>query len=246
MAIDVVPKSSSTYAQVITYAGRSGGTKTEYTPFSNIYDNNSSTYWGAHWEIKGDDNIVTLTTQAEATWTVPITVSRVLSKAYMYAQFDGDSYWGEWQDYYLYVRIGSTWTTISSQKTVFPPKHGGVNTTTHNYDSSSKRVNITGVRYRARNYARSHSNPYNPNEWIRTQNKLYTMAVYSDIDDSGLRVREGSTTTKIASHPVDGENLRYYDGTRVMGIPLVSTSDSEASPIRIRTSSGTKAVQQIT
>ena len=64
--------------------------------------------------------------------------------------------------------------------------------------------------------------------------------------DCGLRVRNASQTITIACEPAGTltSPLRIRKGATTYGIPLVGTSDSSASAIRINTSSGIKALRK--
>lgn len=65
--------------------------------------------------------------------------------------------------------------------------------------------------------------------------QIYHMKATGENTDSGLRVRKGSTTYKIASEVlVETEHkLRVRKGSTTMGIPLVKTTSPLAVPIRI-------------
>ena len=64
--------------------------------------------------------------------------------------------------------------------------------------------------------------------------------------DCGLRIRNGIQTIFIACEPAGTltSPLRIRKGATTYGIPLVGTSDSSASAIRINTSSGIKALRK--
>ena len=67
----------------------------------------------------------------------------------------------------------------------------------------------------------------------------------SAYDDSGLRYRKGDTTYKIACEDLGAHKLRFRKGAIIVGIPLVATDDSDASPIRIYDGSNVKALPEV-
>jgi len=56
---------------------------------------------------------------------------------------------------------------------------------------------------------------------------------YTDYADSGIRIRDTSATVKIGYKALVGTHkLRFYDGSAIVGIPLLSTGDSNASALK--------------
>jgi len=78
----------------------------------------------------------------------------------------------------------------------------------------------------------------------RIENFSYTPAV--SYVDCGLRIRTGTLTLTIACEPAGTltSALRIRKGATTYGIILVATTDANASPIRINTSSGVKALRK--
>ena len=78
----------------------------------------------------------------------------------------------------------------------------------------------------------------------RIENFSYTPAV--SYVDCGLRIRTGTLTLTIACEPAGTltSPLRIRKGATTYGIVLVATTDANASPIRINTSSGVKALRK--
>ena len=78
----------------------------------------------------------------------------------------------------------------------------------------------------------------------RIENFSYTPAV--SYVDCGLRIRTGTLTLTIACEPAGTltSALRIRKGATTYGIVLVATTDANASPIRINTSSGVKALRK--
>lgn len=74
---------------------------------------------------------------------------------------------------------------------------------------------------------------------------VYEMKAFGTIPfvDIGLRVRVGSVTKTIACETLNGHQVRIRKGSTTYGIPVVNTSDSNASPFRIRIGSTTKALR---
>jgi len=64
--------------------------------------------------------------------------------------------------------------------------------------------------------------------------------------DCGLRIRTGTLTLAIACEPAGTltSPLRIRKGGSTYGIVLVATTDANASPLRIQTSSGVKALRK--
>ena len=78
----------------------------------------------------------------------------------------------------------------------------------------------------------------------RIENFSYTPAV--SYVDCGLRIRTATLTLTIACEPAGTltSPLRIRKGATTYGIVLVATTDANASPIRINTSSGVKALRK--
>lgn len=55
--------------------------------------------------------------------------------------------------------------------------------------------------------------------------------------DKGIRIYDGSSNISIGTQPLNGHKLRIYDGSNTYGIPLLETSDSLATSLRIYDSS---------
>jgi hypothetical protein len=64
--------------------------------------------------------------------------------------------------------------------------------------------------------------------------------------DIGLRVRERGANVTILCEPADelSSSLRISKGGKIYGIGLVATNDKYASGVRVKTSSGTKALRK--
>ena len=73
-----------------------------------------------------------------------------------------------------------------------------------------------------------------------------SFATLSAYIDCGLRIYDGTSNIAIACEPAGTltSPLRIYKGSSIYGIVLVPTSDSNASKIRIQTSSGIKALRK--
>jgi len=68
----------------------------------------------------------------------------------------------------------------------------------------------------------------------------------SPFQDSGLRIYDGTDIIKIAAEiGTPTSPLRIYNGSDILGISLVDPSDPDASKIRIKTSSGIKALRKL-
>ena len=78
----------------------------------------------------------------------------------------------------------------------------------------------------------------------RISNFAYTPA--QTYVDCGLRIRTGTLTLAIACEPAGTltSPLRIRKGGSTYGIVLVATTDANASPLRIQTSSGVKALRK--
>ena len=83
-------------------------------------------------------------------------------------------------------------------------------------------------------------NDNSPGNW---QWRIQKRGHYIDI---GLRIYDGSQIIGIACEPAGTltSPLRIRKGTTTYGIVLVATTDANASPIRINTSSGVKALRK--
>lgn len=68
---------------------------------------------------------------------------------------------------------------------------------------------------------------------------------YTTYQDVGIRLYNGTSVVKIGAQELDGHKLRFYDGSTTYGIPLLDTSDGDASPVRIYDGSNVKALPEV-
>ena len=73
---------------------------------------------------------------------------------------------------------------------------------------------------------------------------VYSIEAYSIID-KGVRVKTGSGVITLGVEPVLNSPLRFYSGGAVHSLALVDTSDPNASPVRVKLSSGVKAIMKL-
>ena len=74
---------------------------------------------------------------------------------------------------------------------------------------------------------------------------VYTASANGEHDDSGIRNQKSDSIVSIACEPlIASHKLRFRKGDTTVGIPLVQTTDSQASPLRIYDGSSVKAVMK--
>lgn len=81
----------------------------------------------------------------------------------------------------------------------------------------------------------------NFNAWMSVKE----IKVWVSYIDSGMRIRKGSVTIALARESTLSSPLRYRKGGVTYSLALVNPTDANASPLRIKTAAGIKAVAKI-
>ena len=79
------------------------------------------------------------------------------------------------------------------------------------------------------------------NAWMSVKE----IKVWVSYVDSGMRIRKGSVTIALAREATLSSPLRYRKGGVIYSLALVNPTDANASPLRIKTADGIKAVAKI-
>lgn len=79
------------------------------------------------------------------------------------------------------------------------------------------------------------------NAWMSVKE----IKVWVSYVDSGMRIRKGSVTIALARESTLSSPLRYRKGGVTYSLALVNPTDANASPLRIKTAAGIKAVAKI-
>jgi hypothetical protein len=130
-----------------------------------------------------------------------------------------------------YTTNGTDWSTVSGTE-VTGGSSGGDGGSTHTYDTgdTTKIISIANcLGIRAYVYSLGHS----AEGWVLARSRVYEVRAYGQpYNDVGLRFYSGSVK-KIGVEPTLASKLRFYKDGTTYGIPLVATTDTMASPIRI-------------
>lgn len=188
---------------------------------SNINDNDEGTYY---------QGSVSGTTSGTFSYWCEVTIdSTDITKAEMVHYYGGTNnvnthYEGSWS---VKLYYGSAWYTINSGS-------WSDSENTETISNSTGWNGVTKIRLEASGeYGSGSGYP------AASAHRTFELRLWgSGLDDSKIRIYSGSSNIKIGSESLDGHKLRFYNGSETVGIPLLSTGDTEASSIRIYDGSG--------
>lgn len=189
-----------------------GGKVTIENP-SYVNDGNDNTYSKAY--VKSDEACY------GATWYIALGPAHIDSFSF---KVFGDDYGYRDPWIYMYYRTyGQNWTLLER---INPLTDGE-----HIYTYSAGYEDVTDIRLDA--------SMCRDNRWLLwdlvPSVRVYYMKATGENTDSGLRVRKGTTSYKLAQETlVETEHkLRFRKGSTTYGIPLVKPESPIASPLRI-------------
>lgn len=100
--------------------------------------------------------------------------------------------------------------------------------------------NVTKIKVEVEVYYK-----YTANQ-LETHAYIYELQAWgTKYEDIGLRAHDGSDVINIGVEELDGHKLRIRKGGTTYGIPLVDTTDGDASGVRIHDGSSIKALPKI-
>jgi hypothetical protein len=207
---------------VATGAGGSQGVP------NNIRDDNTNTYYRAYdSNPEGGDAYINY-------WaSITFSQATVINKVEICHEAGADQVGGT--TWYVDLYYAGAWNVVMTETDNFPK-------TTHS--SATGWSGVSAIRVRAVGEASSPPQEHPAIIWHST----YELRAWGPPPyvDCGLRIRTGTQTLAIACEPAGilTSPLRIRKGATTYGIVLVATTDPNASPIRIWTSSGVKALRK--
>lgn len=144
-----------------------------------------------------------------------------------------------------YTLNGSSWSTVPDTG-VTGTSNGGEGGSSHTYNSGdvTKTVNITNcLGIRAYVYSLGHSE----DGWTYSYSRIYEIeALGTAYKDIGIRIQGPNGIIKIGAEDLTPTHkLRIRKGDTTYGIPLLTTNDPDASPVRIYDGSSVKALPKV-
>ena len=224
-------------SNALSYSSPGASDTSESGSQANCYDGNDGTafsYYGHH----GGDGSLHSYLSLTSTWTNPVTIQYIY--AYIGSQQDGGNYFGSsYRSYEIDIYYSGAWNSIGTNYTT-PGKAGdGAPWTYWNPTITGPWTGVTGVRITSDIYSQSYEGNSNQYNWIN----LYTLSAFRELLPTAFKVKKGSGIISRGGHPlVSTDDLRMYQDGAIISLPLVATSSPLASPIRIYTSSGVKAL----
>jgi len=214
---------------------------------ANVYDGNDSTYYKIFNVASGggqEDGRCTLTSQH--IWTTPVTLSNVRVKMYTRCYSLGN-YANRGSNprnlQQIFLLIGGTWTNVWQ----FRSSYSGGDTQPNETISTDQTVStgwasVTGVKV----FCEANSYAYEGNRYNDTTCQVFEIEAYGLID-SRIRVYDGASVVKIGSELLNSTHkLRMYNGSSVVGVPLVNTSEAYASDLRLYDGSIVQSLPKVT
>lgn len=199
--------------------GGTDGTNEVFGTPPNAFDENDSTYYG------GDNfpELESTTTWVESNFSTPRNINRIktilqtfLSGSYIISAY----YSGNWHT----VSAGTTNAYSQSDTTIIDLTNLSLNEVT------KVKISTTSPAFQS---------GYGWISWAF----VYELSAYGpDYVDIGLRAYDGNNIVKVICEPPGSltSPLRIRKGSTTYGIPLVDSSSSMASKIRVKTNSGIK------
>ena len=187
-----------------------------YANQAYVHDGNDTTYSRAYSTNGGGDVTYTI--------TLPNTRGLTEIKFYVKGIVNGSAYGNITFSYY-----DGSWHDLA---TITAPS----STTWYTYNAGY--ANVSKIKVYCTTYYASGPGYY-------AEEYIYTITANGEYNDSGLRVQKSGSIVSIAYEPLlASHKLRFRKGGTTVGIPLVPTTDSLASPVRIYNGSAIKALMK--
>jgi len=213
---------------------------------SSVYDNNDGTYYKIFNVASGGGNESgNCSMTSTHTWADPIALKSVRGKLYTRCYSLGN-YANRGVNprnlQQIFLRIGGVWTNVWEFRSSYPGGDAQPNETVNTDQTvSTGWDNVTGVRV----YLLSQSYAYEGSRYNDTTCQIFEIQAYGLID-AGLRIKTAGVVESIGTELLQTDHkLRMYDGSAVVGIPLVNTSEPYAAKTRIYDGSGVQSLPKI-
>ena len=229
---NVIPLGTTSHST--TLSGGAGGTPTTYGADSYIVDSDFNTYRGIS-VFYGADGGSYCSVDSYHTWTTPRVIQSVRSK-----MFNQNRAYGNYANrgvnpmgqQIVQLRINGTWTTVWSYTTPYTGGDGQPDQTDLlDQTTTGPWSNVTGMR----GYVYASSYSYEGGRSCQYWTYIYELQAFANLyGDIGLRVKTPTTIQAIGvDQLLSTHSLRISKGGITYGIPLLSTSDIDASTVRI-------------
>lgn len=234
--VDLVPQSGT--SKSINPSSSGASDTSQSGSLGNIYDGNNGTYYMQYAHHGGDGSVDGYLT-FDATWTDAKTIYQVYVNGTI--QMDGGNYFdarGSELDFTVYLKINGSWTSIASTGNIQNGKASD-GASPYNYVNTINGTwnNVTGVRFYLHSYASSYEGNRNQYCWLYCNE----VKCYREKYEEAFRMKSSSGTIKIGCQTLNNHPVRFRKGSTTVGLPLVSTSDGQASGLRFRHSGTTKS-----
>lgn len=229
--VNAITLASTTHNLTSGASGSSGG---EHGNKPNSYDNDFSTYWGSwsHVPAKQGPNCSSTAT-AEHTFSKSLAISNI--KVKMLRQ-TAKTAGGQLCWLRVWIKQGGSWVYIYNDTDNNP----GGGTVTLNLDDITQ-YTCSGVKVET--HAESYANQDNAGD---TTTYIYEVQAFMAYVDKGLRVNTSAGNVAIGTEDLGTHKLRVYgNSSTTYGIPLLSTTDSNASALRIFDGTSVKALPKV-
>lgn len=233
---NLVTLPSTTHSYTLTYWGGNYTQNESNVPGYSI-DENFSTYYGGRrgHNVSGAASVTCI---SQHNFSAPRTVTSIKYRGYVRGYTSGQA-GGNWSClfYVQYLPYGGSWTDIYRYSNGGGgDSEGGIDTGEVTY--STPLSNVVGIKIYAYGWGQANEGNGQGSAFIYEIEAFGT--AYEDI---GLRFSNNGTTYKIGGEDATSSHkLRFYDGSKTWGIPLLATNDSDASPLRIYDGASVKAL----
>lgn len=220
-----------------SYTGGDSGHEGSYGIDENFSTYHGMTYYtgGGYWGGSDYREVI-----SEHTFTSARNITSIKYRIYARSSAGGP---GGDKSYLMYVQYksGGTWTDIFRQ-TGGDGSPGEVIYDTGTITYSTPLSNVTAIKAYCYAYGSTVEG------FVSGDVFIYEIEAFGTAyDDIGIRIKGPSATYKIGTETLTSTHkLRVRKGSMTYGIPLLATTDSDASPVRIYDGSAVKALPKTT
>lgn len=232
---NIVGLADTTHTNTHTLNGSSNGGSP-----SNAYDENFSTGYGSdNWRSDGGYELYVI---SENNFLRPVTLNKISYRLYAAATANGK--YIRTHNFYMYVeyKVGGTWYELAGSRHEGGGGEGDAGYDTGQVIYNASISNVQGLRATVHSYGLATGGEGR----ARACGWIYEIQGWGVVD-IGLRAYNGGQIVKIACEPIGvlTSPLRIHKNGTTYAIILVDAADARASKIRIRTSSGIKALAKL-
>ncbi len=186
-----------------------------------------------------DSNAVVTSTH---TFAIPRTITSIKFRMSAHAHVYGDSDQVADIHYNVQYYDSNGWHVITNSQ--YNSSSGGNTTVDHDSGTVSLPVNLTSVTA-IKAMANGHTHSGGNSRTEDSSASIYEIQAYGVVD-IGLRAYDGTNVIKIACEPTGTltSPLRISKNSTIYAVTLVDPTDANASKIRVKTSSGIKALKK--